>query len=266
LIEIKITSNQIWTVPDDWSSTNIIEIVGGGGGGGNAIAKDTYPNQIRQWRNYSRAGASGGYVRVENVNILQPKQLINLIVGQGGLAADSYRFNMPSNQFDINSILSVTGRPGQQTIFGNYMSVYGGRYLLEYIDFPKLYSHIGGTLNFNNWPIGSYSNLVTIDGQSRRYIPDAFTVGDLQVVSSNALSFQTLDNWPELARQFNFEPGQGGQGMTLVNNYLVWGNRFLVTGGINPAEVTKFADNGKQGVIRIRYQPSYTQQACVWIS
>ena len=123
MVEILITSSSYnWVVPDDWTSVNSIEIVGAGGGGGNAIARDNYPGQIKQWRNYSRGGAGGGYAKVENVTILQPKQVINCSAGQGGLRADSFRFFMPQTTSDLSGILAVTGRPGGFTYFGNYMS------------------------------------------------------------------------------------------------------------------------------------------------
>lgn len=262
MVEILITSSSYnWVVPDDWTSVNSIEIVGAGGGGGNAVARDNYTSQIKQFRNYSRGGAGGGYAKVENVTILQPRQVINCGAGQGGLKADPLRFFMPPDgPMYLSDILAVTGRPGGFTYFGSYMSVFGGRYLLEYMSFPKLYSHIGGSLNFSNWPNGSYTSLVTANGEDKRYT-SGNSAGDLYVDISNPLSFGGAAGGPNINGA-----GQGGQGMTLIRNYSVWGNRFGSSDGINPAEITKDASSGADGVIRIRYEPSGTQQACVWIS
>lgn len=267
MIEIILTSSQTWTVPDDWSSVNAIEIIGGGGGGGNAIARDSYPTQIRQWRNYSRAGAGGGYVKVENVSVLQAKQQINVTIGQGGAAADAWFMpTLLSSPFYTRDTLRVTGFHYHPTLFstgtttfGSYMSVYGGRYLSESF-FSKLYSHIGGDLNFNNWPAGSYTNLITGKGEDKRYLG---FIGDpdSRIDTSDPISFGGAAGGPGFLAY-----GRGGQAQTLVNNYLVYGNQFGTTGGIDPAQVTKNALPGNNGVVRITYEPSGTQQACVWIS
>ena len=243
MIEIILTSNQIWTVPNDWSSVNTIEIIGGGG------------------------GAGGGYVKVENVNILQPKQQINVIVGQGGAAADEWFMpSLLSSPLYLSTILRVTGFHYHPTLFstgtttfGSYMSVFGGRYQSESF-FDKMFSHIGGNLNFNSWPLGSYTNLVTSQGESKRYL-GFIGDGDPRVDTFDPISFGGAAGGPGF---LNY--GRGGQAQTLVNNYIVWGNRFGTTGGIDPAQVTKPALSGTQGVVRITYEPSGTQQACVWIS
>lgn len=267
MIEIILTSSQVWTVPDDWSSVNTIEIIGGGGGGGNAIARDNYPTQIRQWRNYSRGGAGGGYAKVENVTALQRKQQISVTIGQGGAAADAWFMpTLLSSPTYIRDILRVTGFHFHPTFFstgtttfGSYMSVYGGRYLSESF-FSKLYSHIGGDLNFNNWPAGSYTNLITGKGEDKRYLG---FVGDSdsRIDTSDPISFGGAAGGPGF-----LDYGRGGQAQTLVNNYIVYGNQFGTTGGIDPAQVTKNALPGNNGVVRITYEPSGTQQACVWIS
>lgn len=262
-----MTNTQVWTVPDDWSPVNTIEIIGGGGGGGNAIARDNYSTQIRQWRNYSRGGAGGGYAKVENVTTLQQKQRINVTVGLGGAAADAWFMpTLLSSPTYVRDILRVTGFHFHPTFFstgtttfGSYMSVYGGRYLSE-SSFLKLYSHIGGDLNFNNWPAGSYTNFITGKGEDKRYLG---FVGDpdSRVDTSDPISFGGAAGGPGFLAY-----GIGGQAQTLVNNYLVYGNRFGTTGGIDPAQVTKNASRGSNGVVRITYEPSGTQQSCVWIS
>lgn len=277
MIEINLRTSQPFQVPDDWTSVNTIEIVGGGGGGGNAIARDSYPTQIRQWRNYSRGGAGGGYARVENVSILQPRQIINCIVGVGGAAATEWF--MPSqtdifgnpNPLYFQYILRVTGFHYHPTFFstgtttfGNYFSVYGGRYLSESF-FSKMVSHIGGNLNFSNWPVGSYTNFVTAQGESKRYL-GSVTDGDSRINMFDPISFGGTAGGPFIIGSDGNAVGQGGQAQTLVDNFVVWGDRFGTTGGIDPAQVTKPALRGKDGVIRIRYEPSGTQQACVWIS
>ena len=279
MIEIILTSNQIWTVPDDWSPVNTIEIIGGGGGGGSVIGRYNFQyfgsTTTFDWRNYSRGGAGGGYAKVENVTALQPKQQISVVVGLGGQAAYGYDladyydvFGYPNRAY-VAFLMAVTGlhyNPGLAgfttgiTFFGNYMSVYGGRYSIETTPYDKFFSHIGGDLNFFNWPAGTYSNFITGKGEDKRYL-DLIPGRGQQINTSDPLSFGGAAGGPGF---LNY--GRGGQGQTALPNFTVWGNRYGTTGGIDPTQFTKPALSGQNGVVRITYEPYGTQQSCVWIS
>ena len=69
-----ITSAVSWTVPMDWTNSNLIEVIGGGGGGDSA--------------NNTGSGGGGGsaYAQITNLSTLTRGGSVTIQVGQGGKA------------------------------------------------------------------------------------------------------------------------------------------------------------------------------------
>ncbi len=85
-----ITSGTTWQVPDDWTNTNTIEVIGGGGSGGDGTANEA-----------GGGGGGGAYAKVSNLTTLTRGSTVTIQVGAGGAA--------PGNNSD--------GNPGTDTIF-----------------------------------------------------------------------------------------------------------------------------------------------------
>ena len=137
-----INSSQTWTVPNDWSNVNKIEITGGGGGGGQASFLVSDSGGLRLIY-YSLGGAGGGYVRVTNLNNLKPGDQIVVTIAAGGGAGTNYGGSGGTTSFG-GLFFANGGSVGS----GTYAPHYGG----------------GGSINLVN---GTYGSLSILPGENK---------------------------------------------------------------------------------------------------
>ena len=84
-----ITSGTTWTVPDDWTNSNIIEVIGGGGSGRNAASTAQ-----------GGGGGGGAYAGISNITTLTRGGSVTVQIGQGGAApADNTNGNAGTDTF-----------------------------------------------------------------------------------------------------------------------------------------------------------------------
>jgi len=77
MVELLFTTGRTWTVPNDWTNQNIIEVYGGGGG---CTSWFVNGGAFR----ITRPGYAGGYNYVFNTNQLRPGDQLTISVGSGG--------------------------------------------------------------------------------------------------------------------------------------------------------------------------------------
>src|SRR5262249_14883537 len=70
------TGSGTWTVPNDWSSTNTIEVIGGGGGAKGGLGSGSTPQN-------AAGGGGGAYAKISNISLTGGSS-ISIQVGSGG--------------------------------------------------------------------------------------------------------------------------------------------------------------------------------------
>lgn len=246
-------------VPLDWSNYNTVEIVGGGGGGGSGVkwfaASGIY---------YGSAGAGGGYVKVDGL-VLKPGDYINVTVGAGGTAGIASGKPSPYGNEEGD-----WGGTGGTTIFGNYMQATGG--FTSAGDSIKRRNHTGGSgSTLPALVFGTYNSYITANGQNKNWDT---RLNRVTVPSTGYYSYygNTIGN-PVFSNLLSGTPGSYGYFSNLPSNYQIYGSGgfgeylgYFSTFNYQYGGPIIRATSGQQGFVRITYEPSGTQQACVWIS